>query len=233
MVSLNNFYQSKAWCNLMQVIRTERVNEHGEIICEHCGEPITAKYDCIGHHKIYLTDQNVNDASIALNPENIMLVHHRCHNKIHEKFEWKAKQVYLVYGAPLSGKTSYVESIREDGDLIVDIDNIWQCVSGCERYVKPERLNANVFGIRDLLIEQVKYRLGKWQTAYVIGGYPLSGERERMITLLGAREIFIDTTMSECLSRLHTVQDGRNVSDWEKYIEDWFRKFRPDPPHLG
>lgn len=230
MVTLDNFYQSKAWIKLLQVLRNERANEQGEIICEHCGQPITAKYDCIGHHKKYLTEQNVNDAQVALNPENIALVHHRCHNKIHEKFEWKPKTVYLVWGAPMSGKTSYVESVKEEGDLIVDIDNIWQALSGCERYKKPARLNSNVFGIRDALIEQVKYRRGKWNSAYVIGGYPLSGERERLMASLGAREIFVDTSEEECLQRLKTCNDGRQEAEWEKYIKDWFRKANLIPP---
>lgn len=230
MVTLNNFYQSKAWVALVQGLRLERQDAQGEIICEHCGKPITQKYDCIGHHKEHLTEANVNDATVALNPENIALVHHRCHNKIHEKFEYKPKQVYLVYGAPLSGKTSYVDSVKEEGDLIVDIDNIWQAISGCERYVKPARLTSNVFGIRDALLEQVKYRRGKWQNAYIIGGYPLSGERERLIATLGAREIYVEANEEECLARLQVCQDGRSGSEWEKFISDWFRKYSP---HLG
>lgn len=226
--TLDNFYQSKTWVKFMAGLKQERINEYGEIICEYCGQPITQKYDCIGHHKIYLTEMNVNDAMIALNPDNIMLVHHRCHNLIHKKgFIYKPKTVYLVYGAPMSGKTSYVESVREDGDLIVDIDNIWQCVSGCKRYVKPPRLTSNVFGVRDALLEQVKFRRGKWENAYVIGGYPLSGERERLIKTLGAREIFIDTSKEECLERLRRCEDGRNFSDWERFIDDWFRKYSP------
>lgn len=225
--TLNNFYQSKQWVNLMQVIRAERVNEYGDNVCEHCGKPITLKYDCIGHHKIHLTDMNVNDASVSLNPDNVMLVHHRCHNKIHDKFGWRERHVYLVYGAPLSGKTSYVNDVREDGDLIVDIDNIWQCISGCDRYVKPNRLTSNVFGIRDALLEQVKYRRGKWDNAYIIGGYPLSGERERLVKTLGAREIFIDTSKEECMRRLSICNDGRSVNEWTKYISDWFEKYSP------
>lgn len=228
MVTLNTFYQSKAWIKLMQNIRSERVNEYGENICEYCGKPITMKYDCIGHHIVHLTDLNVNDASISLNPDNVILVHHVCHNKIHEKFSHKPKQVYLVWGSPLSGKTSYVDSVKEYGDLIIDMDNIWQCISGCERYVKPDRLKSNVFGIRDALLEQVKYRRGNWINAYVIGGYPLSGERERLIAALGAREIFIDTSYEECVARLKT--DGRNTGEWMKFIDDWWKKFRPGPP---
>lgn len=230
MYTLQNFYRSKQWEGLMRVLRAERVNEYGEIICSHCGRPIARAYDCIGHHIEHLTEANVNDAAISLNPDNIMLVHHSCHNKIHNKLGRIIRQVYLVYGAPLSGKTTWVDSIRQDGDLIVDIDNIWQCVSGCERYVKPARLNSNVFGVRDCLLEQVQYRRGKWSNAYVVGGYPLSGERERLCDRLGAREVFMDTSEEECLKRLEESNDGRDIKEWEKYIKDWWRKYAPLPP---
>ena len=34
------------------------------------------------------------------------------------------KQVYIIYGSPLSGKTTYVKEHAQKGDLIIDIDNI-------------------------------------------------------------------------------------------------------------
>lgn len=214
-----NFYKSKDWIDLMQVLKLQRVNSEGQIICEYCGKPIIQKYDCIGHHIVPLDE---NDANNALNPDNIMLVHHRCHNKIHDRLGLSyTKQVYLVYGSPLSGKTTFVQESMNSGDLIVDIDNIWQCVSGCERYVKPNRLKQNVFAIRDELIRMVRMRQGNWLNAYVIGGYPLIGERERLARTLGAREIFIDTPKEVCLER------AVNRPGWEKYILDWFEKYTP------
>ena len=226
MYNLDTFYNSKEWESLLKVIKNERVNEDGELICWHCGKPITKKYDCIGHHTVYLTDENVNMTEVSLNPKLIELVHHKCHNKIHNKFGYKRKEIYLVYGAPLSGKSSYVESVAEPGDLIVDIDNIWECVSGLDRYTKPGRLNAVVFSIRDKLLECVKYRVGKWNNAYIIGGYPLIGERERLCKELGAREIYIESTKEECLKRLD-LSDNRDKSEWKKYIEDWWKRYTP------
>ena len=111
-----------------------------------------------------------------------------------------------------------------EGDLVIDLDNIWQCVSGCERYVKPARLNAIVFSVRDNLLESVKYRRGKWLNCYVIGGYPFTAERERLIDSLGAREIFIDTDKETCLQRLHESGD-RDTEQWTKYINDWWLQF--------
>lgn len=226
MYRLDTFYQSKKWRKLVSLIRLERVNKDGNIICEHCGKPIVSKYDCIGHHTTFLTEDNVNDADISLNPDRIQLVHHRCHNKIHNKLGYKRKEIFLVYGSPLSGKTTYVNSVREPGDLIIDIDNIWECVSGCDRYVKPPRLNSVVFGMRDYLMDCVKVRRGKWNNCYIVGGYPLISERERLCKTLGAREIYIESTKEQCLERLE-LTDNRDKTEWKKFIENWWRRYTP------
>lgn len=223
-----SFYRSRKWRSLLDVLKNERLDDDGNIICAYCGKPITRAYDIIGHHKIELTDENVNDADIALNPDNIDLVHHRCHNYIHEKFSRKNREVFLVYGAPCSGKTTWVRDSMSEGDLVIDIDSIWQCISGCDRYVKPNRLKSVVFKMRDCLLESVRYRFGKWEIAYVIGGYPMSSERERLCKDLGAREIFIDTPRDECLKRLEADPD-RDTDEWKGYIDDWFDRFNPSP----
>ena len=147
-MSLYNFYRSREWTDFRQIVISQRL-VNGFTICEHCGKPIVRAYDLILHHKIHLTEENYIDASISLNPDNIQLVHHKCHNLIHNKLAYSCRQVYIVHGSPLSGKTSYVESVLSEGDLIIDIDNIWQCVSGQSRYVKPNRLKSVVFNVRD------------------------------------------------------------------------------------
>lgn len=222
--SLYDFYHSNEWRTLTKTIKLDRTNNKGQIICEYCHKPIVRTYDCIGHHKIELTEDNVNDYQISLNQENIMLLHGSCHNRIHDKFGRSSRMVYLVYGAPLSGKSTYVKDSMSDGDLIIDMDSIWQCVSGCDRYQKPGRLKAVVFRVRDDLIDMVKYRFGKWSNAYIVGGYPLKSERERLMKELGAREVFIDTSKEECIERLAADQE-RDTEEWLKYIDDWFEKF--------
>lgn len=47
-------------------------------LCERCGEP--AK---VVHHKHYLTKQNINNADIALNWDNLEALCQDCHNKEH------------------------------------------------------------------------------------------------------------------------------------------------------
>ncbi|MCC8068381.1 MAG: HNH endonuclease [Ruminococcus sp.] len=222
----SDFYSSKQWERFRKVIILERLHDDGLTYCEYCQKPILKPYDCIAHHKIALTDFNINDTNISLNPENIMLVHHRCHNLIHNKLGKPQQNVYIVYGSPCSGKSTYVRDNMEVGDLIVDMDNIWQCISGCDKYIKPEQLKANVFAVRNLLIDNIKLRVGNWSNAYIVGGYPLVSERERLSNQLGARLIYIDTSKEECISRLENNPQGRNITEWRKYIEDWWEKFQ-------
>jgi hypothetical protein len=95
MFTLDTFYKSHEWQKLLAVLKLERVDDDGNLICWHCGKPIVRKYDAIGHHTIFLTDDNVNDAAISLNPELIQFVHHRCHNIIHNKFGYKRKEIWV------------------------------------------------------------------------------------------------------------------------------------------
>ena len=228
--TLDNFYTSKAWIKFYTLLRLQRTDENGQLICWHCHKPITQKYDAIAHHTIFLTEQNVNDASISLNPDLVQFVHHRCHNRIHNKLGYRRQEVYLVYGSPLSGKSTWVDQVSDYGDLIVDLDLIWASICGGEKYIKPQCLNSVAFGIRDYLLDTVKIRRGKWDNAYVIGGYPLISERERICRMLGAREIYIESTKEECLLRLQSDTD-RDFDEWKKYIESWWERYIP--PHLA
>lgn len=226
MFTLYTFYKSREWEGLLRQIKQERKDAEGNLICEYCGKPMLKMYDVIGHHKEELTEENVNDFTISLNPENIALVHHRCHNRMHDKLAklTRCRQVFLVYGSPLSGKSTWVKENKNDGDLVVDMDSIWQCITGGKRYEKPGQLKAVAFQLRDKLLDIVRYRLGKWSNAYIIGGYALQSERERLAAELGAREVLIDTSKDECLRRLMALpeEDGRHKEEWQGYIEKWF-----------
>lgn len=227
---LFSFYHSKEWAKFRQNVIAERMHDDGFVYDEVTEKPITRAYDIILHHKIELTEENVNDYDISLNPQNIMIVSHKTHNYLHNKLGHSNREVFLVYGAPLSGKSTWVKESMSPGDLVIDIDSIWQCVSNLSRYEKPARLKSVVFKVRDSLLDAVKYRLGKWNNAYVIGGYPLQSERERLIKELHAREVYIECSIEECLKRLQEAEDGRDKAEWERYIRAWFDSWMPPGP---
>lgn len=232
-MAFTDFYRQATWIKLRKALKHERVNEEGLLICEHCGKPILKDYDAILHHKKELTPQNVNDWDIAYNPDNLAFVHAKCHNEIHNRFGGRVKtwqrKVYYVYGAPCSGKSTFVRESMQSGDLVLDIDRIWEAMSGQPEYIKPNAIKANVFIARNAIIDSIKTRAGGWQTAWIIEGGALLGDRMRRIETLGAEAIYIDATRDECLQRLASDDSRRAVqAEWVEYINKYFDMFQPD-----
>jgi len=232
------FYKSKQWEDFRKVVIEQRTDADGYVHCAMCGKPILKKYDLIIHHKKELSEDNVNDVMISLNPDNVECVCFRCHNKEHERFGFNKtsagrnikKHVFIVYGSPAAGKTTWVHSVADPEDLIVDLDSIWQMISVNPRYEKPAALRSVVFEMRDKLYDIIKYRSGKWHNAYIITGGAMQGDRDRLKTRVCADElIFIDTSHDECIKRIM----NRNLpedqqKDWIQYINEWFDRFQPE-----
>ena len=227
MWTLADFYRSKEWETFRQVVINERTHEDGFVYDEITGKPIVRRYDIILHHTTFLTEENVNDRAISLNPDLIQIVSHKTHNKLHERLGYKRKEIYLVYGSPCSGKNTYVDSVMGNGDLLIDIDKIKQALTGRGTHTLVPGLNPIVFGIRDYLYESIRLKRGRWNNCYIVGGFPLISERERICRKYGAREIFIDTPKEICLQRLKDDPDGRDINEWSRFIEEWWARYSP------
>ncbi|MFV0413314.1 MAG: HNH endonuclease signature motif containing protein, partial [Oscillospiraceae bacterium] len=124
------FYNTEPWLSTRDGYYTKMLG-----ICEKCGAPGDEV-----HHIIFLTPENINDPYIALNHRNLQLLCFDCHKKIHLEAMRKAKmqqnegrfeydkegnivpqRTVIVWGAPASGKTSYVTKRFLPGDLMVDL----------------------------------------------------------------------------------------------------------------
>lgn len=233
------FYKSKEWRNFRQVILTERGPR-----CEKCGKIIANAYDKDTnqyktkliqlHHIEELTPLNINDASITLNPDNVQVLCQECHNVLHNRWQGggvkrkvRKKEICIVYGPPCSGKKRYVRENMREGDLVIDMDRMYNAISLLPMYDKPNNLKKNVFAIRDTLISNLKVRYGDWNNAWIIGGYADKFNRERLASELGAELIFINEDIETCLYRLKYTNDYRqnNYDEWKVYIEKWFEDY--------
>ena len=224
--TLSDFYRSKEWKEFRQVIIAQRTKADGFVYDEITGKPIVKAYDIILHHKTELTLENVNDANITLNPDNIQLVSFRTHNEIHNRFGSWTRHVYLVYGCPLAGKATYVKERAGIHDLIIDVDKIYAAISNNPMYIKSGRLYDCKEAVLEALLDCVKNRRGKWVNAFIIGGYPFVGERERIVKEYRIEEeIYIECTKEEALARLQAVQDGRDIKEYTQHINTWFARY--------
>lgn len=222
---LESFYASKAWRDFRLTI----IGERG-LICEHCGKLIAKPRDAHVHHKTRLTIENYKDATIALNPENVMLVHKDCHDQIHERFAYakRSKEVFIVYGMPLSGKTTFVEERKGRQDIVLDMDKLYEAITLLPPYDKPDSLLPIVKGVYNHLLDNIKTRLGRWKTAWVIGGFPDKYQRERLADELGAELVYMECTREEALNRIYECEARRHmVEEYTKYIDRWLERFVP------
>ena len=220
---LHTFYAGDTWINF----RLNLIAERGPY-CQVCKKRIARAIEIIGHHKIELTPENVHDAMISLNPDNVYLVCFDCHNIEHKRFghQSSVRSVYIVYGPPMAGKQDFVQGRVQRGDIVVDMDRLYYAVSMLPNYDKPDSLLGNVRGIHSLLIDNIKTRYGKWNNAWVIGGYQDKYKREKMANDLGAELIFCDVSQEECLRRLEIDEDRQYRKDeWRGYIEKWFEQY--------
>ena len=203
--TIHDLYVSPEFKKLRTFLMLERTGDDGHLRCEYCHKPIVKAYDCIAHHKKEVTTGNLNDVDVTLNSDNIMLVHHRCHNEIHNRFGRIIRKVYCVYGPSRAGKSTYVDGIIEQGDLLIDLDRIWECIGGRSRVLNPV-----AFSMRDHLYQCVLNRLGNWPNAYIVTTRP----DKRVMDRLGAEYILIDTPKDVCLSRATTEEQRQWIADW-------------------
>lgn len=234
------FYRGTDWANCKAQVTNERLRD-GALYCEHCGKVILKSFNpnernnrnaVVYHHIKHLTNFNVNDANISINPNNIMVVHWQCHNEIHERFTGGyakvERKVYLITGASCSGKTTFVRERVQKGDIVLDIDDIWQTVSGQPRYVKPNQLKPIVFAIRNEIKDQIAKGAGTWRNAFIIESLPIATDRKREAERYKAHNVEVITmeaTREECLNRLYAEPNGRDVKAYEEYINEYYDNY--------
>lgn len=212
--TLSQFYNSPEWLRFRRTVILERLTPSGDTIDELTGRPITERYDVILHHITPLTTSNVNDYSVSLNPDNIMILSHESHNVIHQRFGQWTRHIYLVTGCYCAGKSTFVSKVATPSDLVVDIDRLYDALTVGGR---SERLLGNVMDCYNLMVDSIAVRKGAWVNAYVMRALPYRSDRERLRERLGAELIEIDTDEETCLSRADETKTKLVKEYWRRY----------------
>lgn len=223
---IHAFYCRKDYLDLAQACK---IKSGG--VCAKCGGVFDIS-ELRPHHKVELTLDNIDDVNVTLNPDNIEVLCHDCHNAAHKRFGYAVgtKHVYLVYGSPCAGKTTYVNSVATRNDLIVDLDKIHRAICICGLYDKPDATKRVAFNVRDYLLDEVRTATPrrKWQDAYIIGTYPDRIDRDMFVQDYGTELVHIDTSKEECIKRAYQDIERSSIRDavigwinayWERYRE--------------
>lgn len=113
------------------------------------------------------------------------------------------QSVYIISGAPGSGKTTYVQKHKRPGDLIVDLDLLAAAFQGEDR-PHPEYATVmdTVLAAREAAYQVIESRTGMWKNAYVITSSPDRSAVNALKDRLGAKVIPMNVSLEDCVSRI-------------------------------
>lgn len=136
-----------------------------------------------------------------------------------------SKKVFVISGAPGSGKSTYVQKAKKNGDLVVDLDLIASALQGStERHPDFEPVMDAVLATRDAIYKTIENRKGKWNNAYVITSNPSDLFVTALAGKLSAEVVKMDTSLEECKNRIQNDTSRREPEKDVSLVDKWFSK---------
>ena len=132
-------------------------------------------------------------------------------------------KIEVVYGAPCSGKSTYVQDRLTDNDITYDYDRLIRAMTN-----RKEQL-ADTSVAHSLAI-QMRYTIISWlqknrdtvATAYIITRYPTDELKEKLTIFDDVEYVPMQTSLKECLARLEGDDMRPDKDAWEEIIQTWY-----------
>lgn len=126
--------------------------------------------------------------------------------------------VYLIYGAPCSGKSTYAKEHKKSGDIVCDVDRLFSAISLNEEHQTELYAQEVASMLYKELVEIIRDRRGNWKNAFVISLANTKEQVQRAKNQIKADEcIFIDTPYEVCMER---AKERPFYFNW--LIQEWF-----------
>lgn len=129
--------------------------------------------------------------------------------------------VYLVCGAPASGKTTYVKQHYEPGDFVFDMDVLRQALGAPEK--TADCFQNLLLAVRRVIYQHIACNSITAKNVWVISGLPDKRLREETAKFLKAKIIFMETSKEECLRRAMNDPERIDKEKQIKIIEGYFK----------
>ena len=130
--------------------------------------------------------------------------------------------IHLVYGAPLSGKSTFVKQQLKDNDLVFDYDDVMRSLTGLTYQSHNENVQPIVLDIRTLIINHIKDN-HTLDNVYIITTF-ISNDLEQQLNGLSVEKIRMDTDFLTCIERL-ADSEREHKAEVRFVILDWFNEY--------
>lgn len=134
------------------------------------------------------------------------------------------KEVFIICGAPGSGKTTYASQHHQPGDLIVDIDTIVAALTGDETaHPDYENILDVAIAVRNTLYNIIENGTGDWKRAFVITSSMNDGAVIALAKQLHATVHYMETTKEECKRRIANDKTRQDKELFYNLVDEWFK----------
>lgn len=139
------------------------------------------------------------------------------------------KNVYVVTGAPGSGKSYLVDQNITKFDIVFDYDRIAAAMNtiagthGDHTYMKFVLL-----AMRETVIECFARREGDWHNAYFITASPDRVKIDQLLRRMNATELHVDKTLDECIEQIKNDNTRPLKAKDIDLVRDYFFKQKRD-----
>lgn len=132
------------------------------------------------------------------------------------------KKVYLITGAPGSGKSYYVSQHIKENDIVFDLDEINKALGGSLHDGSNKTLSISL-AMRDAAIDTIASRKGAWDNAYFITATPRKADIESLKRKLNAEEIPMNRSIDEVKENILRDDTRADKDKHIKLVDEWYK----------
>lgn len=127
-------------------------------------------------------------------------------------------KVYVVHGAPCSGKKDYVASRMGENDVVFDYDKVMSAISGRPIYQPTKSLVSYCLDIRTLILKKAMRSQDVDKTWIVTTR--VSDDMKSQLSDIPVEYVHIDTPKDECLRRLESDPERKPLAEELRTVID-------------
>lgn len=134
-------------------------------------------------------------------------------------------KVYIVTGAPGSGKSHFVNQYAGEYDIVYDFDRIAEALCPQSGAHGNRRFMMDLLmDIRKTVIRNLSSGIGEWSNAYFITSSADPVQIRSWLNMMKAEEIHIDTPLDKCIENIMADDSRPHKQQQIDLARDYFAK---------